>query len=182
MRTVDLLLDCQIFLLIILCYLTDLRKWVELSENVLKWFCCYSLCNPCNSAIVFLKKTKKRIILYSFSTLIHNLSCCLLGRGEIMKKYAVQSAAGRIAAGTCKRVHITPILGTLYWLQVSFSIDYEVLLLDFKALSYIMACLSLYVPNCSLRYSTAGLLSARKVNKLNVTKKPSVFMSLIFFY
>lgn len=107
-------------------------------------------------------KKKKRIILYSFSTLIHNLSCCLLGRGEIMKKYAVQSAAGRIAAGTCKRVHITPILGTLYWLQVSFSIDYEVLLLDFKALSYIMACLSLYVPNCSLRYSTAGLLSARK--------------------
>lgn len=128
------------------------------------------------------KFKKKRIILYSFSTLIHNLSCCLLGRGEIMKKYAVQSAAGRIAAGTCKRVHITPILGTLYWLQVSFSIDYEVLLLDFKALSYIMACLSLYVPNCSLRYSTAGLLSARKVNKLNVTKKPSVFMSLIFFY
>ena len=75
----------------------------------------------------------------------------------------VQNAAARMITKTRKREHITPVLASLHWLPVVFRIDFKILLLVFKALnglapSYLVECLPRYVPNRTLRSSSAGLL------------------------
>ena len=75
----------------------------------------------------------------------------------------VQNAAARVLTKTKMREHITPVLASLHWLPVVFRIDFKILLLVYKALnglapSYLDDCLPRYVPNRTLRSSSADLL------------------------
>ena len=75
----------------------------------------------------------------------------------------VQNAAARVLTKTKMREHITPVLASLHWLPVVFRIDFKILLLVYKALnglapSYLYDCLPRYVPNRTLRSSSADLL------------------------
>lgn len=47
----------------------------------------------------------------------------------------VQNVAARFLTGTSRRQHITPALYSLYWLPVSFRVDFKILLFVFKALN-----------------------------------------------
>ena len=64
--------------------------------------------------------------------------------------------------------HITPILASLYWLQITSKSDFKVLLLTYKALhglapSYLKDLIIPYSPSWSLWPSKAGLLLLPKV-------------------
>ncbi|KAF7646209.1 hypothetical protein LDENG_00191490, partial [Lucifuga dentata] len=68
---------------------------------------------------------------------------------------------------TRRRAHITPILKSLHWLPVSFRIDFEILLLVFKALHglaprYVSEMLSIYEPVRPLRSSCTLFLTVPK--------------------
>jgi hypothetical protein len=82
----------------------------------------------------------------------------------------VQHAAARLLARTRKFDHITPILASLHWLQITSRSDFKVLLLSYKALhglapSYLKDLIIPYGPSRSLRYSGAGLLSLQRLKR-----------------
>ena len=58
-----------------------------------------------------------------------------LSNDQLQKLQRVQNAAARIIAGTRKYDHITLILRELHWLPVKERIDFNILLLTFKALN-----------------------------------------------
>uniref|UniRef100_A0A8C6KUQ2 Reverse transcriptase domain-containing protein n=1 Tax=Nothobranchius furzeri TaxID=105023 RepID=A0A8C6KUQ2_NOTFU len=75
----------------------------------------------------------------------------------------VQNAAARVLMRIKKRDHISPVLASLHWLPVKFRIDFEILLLTYKALNnqsppYIS---DLIVPCCS----RVGLLPVTQVSQ-----------------
>ncbi|KAI2647989.1 putative RNA-directed DNA polymerase from transposon BS [Labeo rohita] len=87
-----------------------------------------------------------------------------LPKKTIERLQLVQNAAARVVTHARKFAHITPIFADLHWLPVSFRIDYKILLLVFKALNgqaplYISECLTVYIPNRSLRSSGSTLLN-----------------------
>jgi len=47
----------------------------------------------------------------------------------------VQNAAAGLLTATKKREHITPVLASLHWLPVRFTIDFKILMFVFKILS-----------------------------------------------
>ena len=82
----------------------------------------------------------------------------------------IQNSAARLLTRTKRREHITPVLATLHWLPVTFRIDFNVLLLVYKALNgmgpgYITNSLTNYTPTRTLRSSDTGLLVTRNSHK-----------------
>ena len=72
----------------------------------------------------------------------------------------------QLVQNSSARVHITPILEKLYWLPVSFRIDFKILMLTCKALNnlaphYLCELLTPYTPTHALRSSEAGLLTVQ---------------------
>ncbi len=84
----------------------------------------------------------------------HNLSCLQL----------VQNAAARQLTRTKLYHHITPALATLHWLPVYFRIDFNIILLTYKALNglaplYLTELLKPYETGRCLRSSFNELLA-----------------------
>ena len=68
----------------------------------------------------------------------------------------VQNAAACLLTGTSKYEHISPILGSLYWLPIHFRIHFKIILFAFKALNrlappYLSELPHPYMPSRSLR-------------------------------
>ncbi len=62
------------------------------------------------------------------NTLLYGLSDKIL-----YKVQKAQDAAARVVTGTNKFEHIIPVLNNLYWLPVKFRINFNIILLTFKA-------------------------------------------------
>ena len=55
---------------------------------------------------------------------------------RLMRKLqVVQNVAARLLSGVRKYHHISPILATLHWLPIRYSVDFKVLMLTYKALN-----------------------------------------------
>ena len=70
---------------------------------------------------------------------------------------------------------MTPVLASLHWLPVQYRIDFNMLVLTYKALnvlapSYLQELLTPHLPNRTLRSQYAGLLVVPRVNKSNTLK------------
>ena len=77
-------------------------------------------------------------LVYAFVTArLDNGNCPLLGitKAHLARLQRVQNLAPRIVIRTCSHEHITPVPHSLHWLPVSHRIQYNVLLLTFKALN-----------------------------------------------
>ena len=86
-----------------------------------------------------------------------------LNKKTISRLQLVQNAAARLLTNTRRRDHITPALASLHWLPVSFRIDFNILLITFKALhglapSYIADMSEYHNPGYSLRSANKALL------------------------
>ncbi len=95
-----------------------------------------------------------------------------LSRRNLQRLQLIQNAAARLLTGSKRNDHITPVLAALHWLPVSFTIDFKILLLVFKALNgqapaYISDLLSSYEPDRCLRSSSKGLLSVPKARLIS---------------
>ena len=77
----------------------------------------------------------------------------------------VQNAAATLLTRTRKFDHITPILASLHWLPISSRSDVKVLLLTYKAPSYLKDLIIPYSPSRTLR-SSGARLSLPKVKKI----------------
>ncbi len=82
---------------------------------------------------------------------------------SINKLQIVQNESPRVLTRSRKYDHITPILQSLHWLPIKFRISYKILLLAYKALTYLAPAyltnlLSRYNPTRSLRSQNSGLL------------------------
>ncbi len=76
------------------------------------------------------------------------------------KLQLVQNSAARIITRTSSTEHITPVLYYLHWLPVKYRIEYNILLLTFKALHnsappYLSDLLHIYIPKRTLRSSSS---------------------------
>lgn len=75
----------------------------------------------------------------------------------------VQNSAARLLTGKWKFDHITPILSSLQWLPVKYTIEYKILLMVFKSLNglapgYLSDLLHFHNPSRSLRSGNLALL------------------------
>ena len=57
-----------------------------------------------------------------------------LSKKAISGLQLVQNAAARLLTNTRRQEHISPVLAFLHWLQISFRIDFNISLINFKAL------------------------------------------------
>ncbi len=92
-----------------------------------------------------------------------------LPKKTIRQLQLIQNAAARILTRTRKSEHITPVLGSLHWLPVTFRIDFKVLLLVYKSLNglgskYIAEMLTEYKPNRPLRSVGSSQLETPRVH------------------
>ncbi|KAI5629007.1 hypothetical protein C0J50_2496, partial [Silurus asotus] len=88
----------------------------------------------------------------------------------INKFQLVQNVASRVLTRSRKYDHITTILSSLHWLPVKFRIDFELLLLTYKALNslapmYLSSLLTRYNPPRLLRSQNSGLLVVPRIAK-----------------
>ncbi len=86
-----------------------------------------------------------------------------LPKTSIRQLQLIQNAAARVLINTKRVDHITPLLRSSHWLNVSQRIDFKILLLVYKALNgsgpkYITDFLQNYKPSRPLRSSGTGLL------------------------
>ncbi|KAI5622818.1 hypothetical protein C0J50_17696, partial [Silurus asotus] len=87
----------------------------------------------------------------------------------INKLRIVQNVAARVLTRSRKYDYITPIL-SLHWLPVTFRINYNLLLLTYKALNglapmSLSSLLTRYNPSRSLRSQNSGLLVVPRIAK-----------------
>ncbi len=85
-------------------------------------------------------------------------------KATLNKLQVVQNSAARILTRTRMRDHITPVLESLHWLPVSFRVDFQILMLTYKALhglapQYFSELLIPYTPTRDLHSSETGLLT-----------------------
>ncbi len=117
----------------------------------------------------FVTKQDAEKLIHAF--IISRLNYCNalftgLPKKLIGKLLLVQNSVARLLTKSRKREHITPVLATLHWLQISFRIDFKILLLKAKnhlAPSYIPDFLTPYQPIRAFRSSDAGILTVPKV-------------------
>ena len=133
---------------------------------------------PRQSTIYYLKNISRIRGLMSLEKLVHafifsRLDYCNgvftgLPKNSIRQLQLIQNAAARVLTRTKKVDHITPVLRSLHWLPVYQTIDFKILLLDYKALNgfgpkYISDLLPHYEPSRPLRLSGTGLLSVPRI-------------------
>ncbi len=101
-----------------------------------------------------LSKSNTEMLIHAFMTsrldycnaLLGGCSACLINNLQM-----VQNAAARVFTRTRKYDHISPVLSTLHWLPIKHRIDFEILLITYKALNglapqYLSELLSHYNP------------------------------------
>lgn len=74
------------------------------------------------------------MLLLLVGLIIAMLSCLVLPQKNISQHQIIQNAAAHVLTKTRRRAHITPILKSLHWLPVSFTIDFIIAVLISKAL------------------------------------------------
>ncbi len=89
----------------------------------------------------------------------------------INKLQMVQNAAARVLTRTRKYDHISPVLSTLYWLNIKHCIDFKILLITYKALNglapqYLSKLLVHYSPPRPLRSQNSGHLIIPRISTL----------------
>ncbi len=92
-----------------------------------------------------------------------------LPKKTIRQLQLIQNTAARILTRTRKSENITPVLGPLHWLPVTFRIDLKVLLLVYKPLNglrpkCIADMLTEYKPNRPLRSVGSSQLEITRVH------------------
>ncbi len=123
----------------------------------------------CKTAFFHLKnisKLRPMLLMSNAEMLIHafmtsRLDYCnaLLGGGSarlINKQQMVQNAAARVLTRTRNYDHISLVMSTLHWLPIKHRIEFQILLITYKALNglapqYLSELLSHYSPPRSLR-------------------------------
>ena len=86
-----------------------------------------------------------------------------VNQSSLSRLQLVQNAAARLLTNTNRRVHITPVLNSLYWLPVLYRSDFQLLMFVFKALnsiapSYLSDLLTVCNPGRALRSTNQLLL------------------------
>uniref|UniRef100_A0A3P9K8W2 Reverse transcriptase domain-containing protein n=1 Tax=Oryzias latipes TaxID=8090 RepID=A0A3P9K8W2_ORYLA len=123
----------------------------------------------------FLSRASAEILIHAFiSSRLDYCNALFSGvkKTTLNRLQLVQNSAARLLTRTRKREHITPILKSLHWLPVSFTIDFKILLIVFKTVhglgpSFISDLLLDYEPPRALRSSGAGLLMVPRVKTKN---------------
>ncbi len=92
-----------------------------------------------------------------------------LPKKTVRQLQLTQNAAARILTRTRKSEHITPVLGSLHWLPVTFRIDFKLLLLTYKSLNClgpksIADMFTEYKPNRPLRSVGSSQLEIPRVH------------------
>ena len=88
----------------------------------------------------------------------------------INKLQLVQNAAARVLTRTRKYDHISPVLSTLHWLPIKHRINFEILLITYKALDglapqYLSELLTHYSPSRLLQSQNSGQLTIPRISK-----------------
>ena len=130
----------------------------------------------------FVLLLKKSLQIHSFITSRLDFCNALysgLPQKSISRLQLVQNAAARLLTNTRRWDHITPVLATLHWLPVAFRIDFNIILITFKARKglapqYLVDLLPNYDPYRTLRSSDAALLKP-PTQKCNVKKGERAF-------
>ena len=137
------------------------QSWLS-SLMSINWSCFYQLRSISRIKHMLtppdLEEKHSRIHLFQTRLLRPLLSG--LKQKSLSRLQLVQNSAARLLNGFNRRQHITPILASLHWVPVCFRIDFQILLMIFKARSglapsYITDILIPYEPARSLR-SSAG--------------------------
>ena len=86
------------------------------------------------------------------------------------KLQRVQNSAARLLTGTRSREHITPVLRELHWLPIKHRINFEILLITYKALNslappYLADLLHHHAPSRFLRSISANLLKVPRTKR-----------------
>ncbi|KAI2645502.1 putative RNA-directed DNA polymerase from transposon BS [Labeo rohita] len=92
-----------------------------------------------------------------------------LNQSLLNRLQLVQNAAARLLSNTSKRSHISPVLRSLHWLPVRFSVEFKILMFVFKAINglapvYLAELVVVYQPARTLRSSEHTALVMPKFN------------------
>ena len=92
---------------------------------------------------------------------------CGTSVANLRRLQKVQNKLARIATGTARRAHVTPVLASLHWLPVQQQVTYKVATLIFKVRSsnrpaYLRSILQDYIPGRALRSTAHNLLLERR--------------------
>ncbi len=107
-------------------------------------------------------------LVHAFMTSRLDYCNALLGgcpASSINKLQIVQNAAARVLTRSRKYDHIIPILQSLHWLPIMFSISCKILLLAYKALTGLAICGVCVKLATGLKLTRAGGKNATKLDK-----------------
>ncbi len=151
--------------------------------------CCFLMCEARNLGVLFdselsfdaqVTKLVQSFVQLRYLTKIRSLIfLCRFRKGHCNALYSgtskqniqslqlIRNAAARLLTHTKRSDHITPVLAALHWQPVSFTINFKILLLVFKALNgqapaYICDLLTPCEPDRCLRSSGRALLMVPK--------------------
>ncbi len=121
-----------------------------------------------------LSMSNAEMLIHAFMTSRLDYSNALLGlccACLINKIQMVQNAAARVLTRTRTYDHISPVLSSLLWLPIKNRIDFNILLITYKALNglapqYLSELLSHYNPPRPLRSQNSGYFIIQNI-KIN---------------
>ena len=114
------------------------------------------------------KNQTMHLLLLGLDYCNYYLSC--FSNKSLKTQQLIQNAAAWLLTGTRKRDHISPVLASLHWLPVKSRIEFQILLLTYKAFhgqapSYLKDLIVPYNPTRILRFQNAGSLVVPRVSK-----------------
>ncbi len=120
-----------------------------------------------------LSMSNAEMLIHAFMTSRLDYCNALLGGCSarlINKLQMVTNAAARVLTRTRKYDHISPVLATMHWLPIKHRIDFNILLITYKALNglapqYLNELLSHYSPLRPLRSQNSGHLILPRISK-----------------